>query len=74
VRPLARGRGAEWANAARAKAEERLSIEALTNLLVTTPTGATVPLRELATFQSLLLPQLVWVIPHSSAMGYKLGI
>ena len=34
---------------ARAQADERSSIEALTNLQITTSTGATVPLRELAT-------------------------
>ena len=45
---------------ARAKADERSSIEALTNLQITTPTGATVPLRELATFQYELDEGYVW--------------
>jgi multidrug efflux pump subunit AcrB len=36
---------------ARAQVDERSSIEALTNLQITTPTGTSVPLRELATFQ-----------------------
>jgi multidrug efflux pump subunit AcrB len=44
----------------RAKADERSSIEALTNLQITTPTGATVPLRELATFQYELDEGYVW--------------
>ena len=43
----------------RAKADES-SIEALTNLQITTPTGATVPLRELATFQYELDEGYVW--------------
>jgi multidrug efflux pump subunit AcrB len=45
---------------ARAKADERSSVEALTNLQVTTPAGATVPLRELATFQYDLDEGYVW--------------
>ena len=45
---------------ARAKVDERSSIEALTNLQITTPTGATVPLRELATFQYDLNEGYVW--------------
>jgi multidrug efflux pump subunit AcrB len=45
---------------ARAQADERSSIEALTNLQITTPTGATVPLRELATFQYELDEGYVW--------------
>ncbi len=45
---------------ARAQVDERSSIEALTNLQVTTPTGATVPLRELATFQYDLDEGYVW--------------
>jgi multidrug efflux pump subunit AcrB len=44
----------------RANADERSSIEALTNLQITTPTGATVPLRELATFQYELDEGYVW--------------
>ena len=44
----------------RAKADERSSIEALTNLQITTPTGATVPLRELATFHYELDEGYVW--------------
>jgi multidrug efflux pump subunit AcrB len=45
---------------ARAHADERSSIEALTNLQITTPTGATVPLRELATFRYDLDEGYMW--------------
>ena len=45
---------------ARAKTDERSSIEALTNLQVTTAAGATVPLRELATFQYDLDEGYLW--------------
>ena len=44
----------------RAQVDERSSIEALTNLQITTPTGAAVPLRELATFQYELDEGYVW--------------
>ena len=45
---------------ARAESGERSSIEALRNLQVTTPTGAAVPLRELARFQYDLDEGYVW--------------
>ena len=45
---------------ARAESGERSSIEALRNLQITTPTGASVPLRELATFQYELDEGYVW--------------
>jgi multidrug efflux pump subunit AcrB len=45
---------------ARAEGGERSSIEALRNLQITTPTGASVPLRELARFQYELDEGYVW--------------
>ena len=45
---------------ARAESSERSSIEALRNLQITTPTGASVPLRELANFQYELDEGYVW--------------
>ena len=45
---------------ARAESGERSSIEALRNLQITTPTGASVPLRELARFQYELDEGYVW--------------
>ena len=45
---------------ARAESGERSSIEALRNLQITTPTGASVPLRELARFQYDLDEGYVW--------------
>ena len=45
---------------ARAQLDERSTIEALTNLQITTPTGVTVPLRELATFKYELDEGYVW--------------
>ena len=45
---------------ARAESSERSSIEALRNLQITTPTGASVPLRELARFQYDLDEGYVW--------------
>lgn len=45
---------------ARAESNERSSVEALRNLQITTPTGASVPLRELAEFQYDLDEGYVW--------------
>ena len=45
---------------ARAESSERSSVEALRNLQITTPTGASVPLRELAEFQYDLDEGYVW--------------
>ena len=45
---------------ARAESSERSSVEALRNLQITTPTGASVPLRELAQFQYDLDEGYVW--------------
>jgi multidrug efflux pump subunit AcrB len=45
---------------ARAESDERSSIEALRNLQITTPTGASVPLRELAKFQYDLDEGYIW--------------
>ena len=45
---------------ARAEGGERSSIEALRNLQITTPMGASVPLRELARFQYQLDEGYVW--------------
>jgi multidrug efflux pump subunit AcrB len=45
---------------ARAESGERSSIEALRNLQITTPAGASVPLRELATFHYELDEGYVW--------------
>lgn len=45
---------------ARAESDERSSVEALRNLQITTPTGASVPLRELAQFQYDLDDGYVW--------------
>ena len=45
---------------ARAESDERSSVEALRNLQITTPTGASVPLRELAEFQYDLDEGYVW--------------
>ena len=45
---------------ARAESDERSSVEALRNLQITTPTGASVPLRELAQFQYDLDEGYVW--------------
>ncbi|CAN5469706.1 triclosan efflux RND transporter permease subunit TriC [soil metagenome] len=45
---------------ARAESSERSSIEALRDLQITTPTGASVPLRELAEFQYVLDESYVW--------------
>ena len=45
---------------ARAENDERSSVEALRNLQITTPTGASVPLRELAEFKYELDEGYVW--------------